>query len=155
METIPWLGMTRMSLAINAIGFELIKHFEGFSATPYKCPAGVTTIGYGHVIKPGEHFTTITQELASQILMLDIRSAEASVNHLIKVKLNRNQFSALVSFVFNLGHGNFASSTLQKVVNQQAHLDVPSELIKWRLSQGKPLKGLLRRRVQEALLYLS
>ena len=28
-------------------GIALIKEFEGFSAIPYQCPAGIWTIGYG------------------------------------------------------------------------------------------------------------
>ena len=144
-----------MPQTINKIGFELIKHFEGFSSTPYKCSGGRLTVGYGHLIKPDENFTVITKELASEILLLDITSAENTVNSLVKVELNRNQFSALVSFVFNLGHGNFRSSTLLTVINANCHLDVPSELIKWRLASGSVLKGLLKRRIAEASLYLS
>lgn len=81
--------------------------------------------------------------------------AEQAVNHLVSARINRNQFSALVSFVFNLGSGNFKNSTLLKVVNAENHLDVPNELIKWRNASGKPLLGLLRRRLAESVLYLS
>ena len=46
-------------------GLNLIKHFEGCELQAYKCPAGVWTIGYGH-IKGVSEGMTITQEEREQ-----------------------------------------------------------------------------------------
>lgn len=142
---------------INIQAVELIKHYEGFMAETYHCPGGALTIGYGHVIQTNESFTnvTITQSAAEELLKQDMENAANSVRRIIKVPLNENQFGALVSFVFNLGATNFQNSTLAKLINQEEHLKVPSELIKWVHVGGKPLRGLVRRRLEEALLYVS
>ncbi len=142
-------------LMIGPEGLELIKSFEGFSSTVYLCPANIKSIAYGHVILPNEKFTTITKEQAETILKKDLAEAIEQVNKLIDAPLTLNQFSALVSFVFNLGYKALATSTLRGVVNANDHLNVPAELIKWRNAAGKPLKGLLLRRLAEASLYLS
>ena len=41
-------------------GIEMIKAFEGFRGTPYKCSAGVPTIGYGATFYPGGKKVTMT-----------------------------------------------------------------------------------------------
>lgn len=141
--------------SINKTGLNIVKKFEGFSPRAYLCPANKLTIGFGHVILASEKFTTINQKQAEDILFNDLNFAISAVNELAGMDLNHNQFSALVSFVFNLGRGAFASSSLLKAVNAGKHLDVPAELVKWRMAAGTPLKGLVLRRLAEATLYLS
>ncbi len=141
--------------SINQAGLNIIKRFEGFSPRPYLCPANKLTIGFGHVILPEEKFATINQKQAEEILYKDVNFAIQAVNDLVDIDLSHNKFSALVSFVFNLGRGSFVASTLLKTVNLEKHLDVPAEFIKWRMAAGAPLKGLLLRRLAEASLYLS
>lgn len=140
---------------INTEGLNLIKKFESFSDKPYLCPAGKLTIGYGHVVLPNEKFTTITEKQAEDILLKDVSFAVNKVNELVTADINANQFSALVSLVFNIGGGAFCASTLLKTVNSANHLEAPSEFIKWKMSSGSPLKGLLLRRLAEATLYLT
>jgi len=140
---------------INFSGLKIIKQFEGFSTTPYLCPANKLTIGFGHVILPKEKFKQITMQQAEQILAQDLAFAIKAVNDVIGITLNHNQFSALVSFVYNLGRAAFATSALLRAINKEDHLNVPAELIRWKMAGGKPLKGLLLRRMAEATLYLS
>lgn len=142
-------------MQLNAAGIELIKKFEGFEPEPYICPGGKLTIGYGHVIKPHESFTSITVEQASTLLLKDCEEYEEAVRKLIRVPLNDNQFSALVSFTYNLGASNFTGSTLLKKVNKNYHFEVPNEFTRWVFANGRKLMGLLRRRCAEALLYVS
>lgn len=134
---------------------QIIKHFEGLRLTPYVCSGGKLTIGWGHVIRPFENFSKITQEDAERLLITDIRFADQAVKKLVKAKINNNQHCALVSFVFNLGEANFANSTLLKVINQDKPLDAPAEMIRWVYAGGVKLKGLARRRASEIVLYLS
>lgn len=136
-------------------GLELIKRHEGCRLTAYKCPAGVWTIGYGHTggdVTPG---MTITTRRAEELLIEDIRWAEDAVNR-ESLRLNQNQFDALVSFVYNVGAGNFRSSTLLKMlrVNPDS-LNIRTELNKWCKAKGSTLPGLALRRKQEAELYFS
>ncbi|BEM36217.1 hypothetical protein SME06J_49090 (plasmid) [Serratia marcescens] len=91
---------------ISEIGLAFIKQFEGLPLSAYQCPANVWTIGYGHTagVQPGN---MITEQEADNCLRLDIAESVRAVNRLVKVTLTSNQFDALVSFVFNLGAGNF------------------------------------------------
>ena len=137
-------------------GIDLIKEFEGFSSEAYRCQAGVLTIGYGHTgnVREGQR---CSREDAEKWLVQDIASAERSVNHGTQgVPLRQCQYDALVSFVFNLGAGNFRKSTLLKKV--RANPDNPSirdEFGKWIYGGGRVLPGLVARREAEADLYFS
>lgn len=156
----PLQGRQRMSqltkwTTISQEGIDLIKRFEGFSSEVYYCAGNFPTVAFGHKLLPGEKFTSVTREQGEQILKKDLNETIKQLNYLITTELTLNQFSALASFIFNLGYRAFNTSTLKAVVNAGEHLDVPAELIKWRLAAGQPLKGLLLRRLAEASLYLS
>ena len=138
---------------ITQQGLDLIKYFEGFSPTVYQCPAGLPTIGYGHLIKKGESYTSVTEDEAEDLLRHDVQVAEKAVLRLINVSLTDGQFDALVSFTFNLGSGSLQSSTLRRKVNRQEHKQVPTQLRRWVWSGGKKLKGLQLRRDAESSLY--
>ena len=137
-------------------GINLIKRFEGFSSSIYICPAGYPTIGYGHVVRDnekGRFDTGIDQEQGEELLRRDAQVAERAVLRLITVPLTDGQFDALVSFTFNLGSGALQRSTLRRKVNRAEHDEVPDQLIRWVWAGGKKLKGLVRRRKQEAKVY--
>jgi len=137
-------------------GLRLIRRFEGFSATPYVCPAGYLTVGYGHVVKNPDAFRQpITEDEATEILAADVGTAERAVLRLISVPLTDGQFDALVSFTFNLGAGALQRSTLRRKVNREEHNDVPAEFLRWVWAGGRKLPGLIRRRQAEAALYQS
>tara|TARA_R110000823_G_scaffold203424_1_gene334325 strand:- start:9349 stop:9816 length:468 start_codon:yes stop_codon:yes gene_type:complete len=141
---------------ISQEGLDLIKRFEGFSPTIYICPAGYPTIGYGHVVRNDQkdRFSDgIDQEQGEELLRRDAQVAERAVLRLITVPLTDGQFNALVSFTFNLGSGALQRSTLRRKVNRAEHDEVPDQLIRWVWAGGKKLKGLVRRRKQEARLY--
>ena len=141
---------------ISSRGLNLIKQFEGLRPADYVCPGGFATIGYGHVIKAGESFPQpLSEPEAEALLLQDVEVAAKAVHRLIKVPLTQSQFDALVSFTFNCGAGALQRSMLRACVNREEHMQVPAELLKWTHSCGKPLPGLMRRRMAEALLYLT
>lgn len=136
-------------------GYALIMKYEGFSPIPYICPAGLPTIGYGHVIIEGEVFPKagISPEMAKILLKQDVVRFETAINRLVTARINQNQFDALVCFAYNIGTKAFEKSTLLKLLNQGQHEKVPRELGKWVFSRGRRLSGLARRRAAEAALY--
>lgn len=137
-------------------GVDLVKRFEGFSATPYVCPAGYLTIGYGHLIRDDEKLIFdggISKKDAEELLRQDLRASEQSVIRLIHTPLNDGQFDALVSFTFNLGAGALQRSTLRRKINRGEHELVPRELKRWVWANQKKLYGLVRRRQYESFLY--
>lgn len=142
-------------MKINEAGLNIIKFFEGFSPIAYLCPAGYSTIGYGHLIKQNEVFESITLAEAEELLIKDLRKAESSVKKLIYQPLNENQFSALVSFTFNLGSGALQASTLRQMINRGEFEDLDKQFIRWVIAGGRKLKGLIRRREAEAELFYA
>lgn len=139
---------------ITQEGLNLIKEFEGFEPTVYEDAAGYPTIGYGHLIRPGENYSCgISKAEAEALLREDVGVAERAVLRLINVPLSDGQFDALVSFTFNLGSGALQRSTLRRKVNREEHVHVPTEFLRWIWAGGKKLRGLVRRREAEVLFY--
>lgn len=146
---------------ISKKGIEFIIAFEGIRTTPYLCSANVATIGVGTTIYPNGVKVTmkdkqITLEQAKEYLLHDLKKFEEGVNKLIKVKLNQNQFDALVSFAYNCGLANLKSSTLLKLVNAMPTSEaIFNQFLRWNKAGGKEINGLTRRRKAEAELYFT
>eukprot|EP01130_Rhizamoeba_saxonica_P006179 TRINITY_DN2453_c0_g1_i1.p1 TRINITY_DN2453_c0_g1~~TRINITY_DN2453_c0_g1_i1.p1 ORF type:complete len:256 (-),score=60.45 TRINITY_DN2453_c0_g1_i1:37-804(-) len=142
--------------SINTAGLNLIKSFEGWEPCWYKDAAGYPTIGYGHLITSRDPYRKgdcITKSQGEALLKNDVKSAESCVGSNTKVSLSSNEFSALVSFTFNLGCGNYRSSTLLKKLNAGQKNEVCGELARWNKAGGKVLPGLTRRRKAECDLF--
>ena len=107
---------------INKQGLELIKEFEGCQLEAYLCPAGVPTIGYGHT-RSAKLGQIISQADADALHREDLADSEDAVDRLVTAQINDNQFSALVSFTFNIGAGAFERSTLLSMLNANAEAD--------------------------------
>lgn len=155
---VVYLGSKKMKSTITSgaelQARELIKTFEGFSSKVYLDTAKLPTIGYGHLLKKGESFPNgVTQSQADKLLDDDMKTAVNAVNRLVKANINTNQKAALISLVFNIGEGNFKSSTLLKRLN--AGESVAAEFDKWVYSGGQVTKGLVSRRTKEKQVFLS
>jgi lysozyme len=148
----------------------MIKHHEGVRYKPYRCPARLWTIGVGHVLYPNqgrlpldqrdsfalepEHNRTFSKEEVDGILSADLQRFEAGIAKLFPMVLTQGQNDALVSFAFNLGLGGVQRSTLrQKVLRGEA--EAADEFLKFTRGGGKVLPGLVKRRQDERLLFLS
>lgn len=146
---------------ISDNGLKFIADHEGMILHLYNDPANHATIGVGHLVhhgpingcEPEEFKCGITKERAMEILRSDVATAENTVNKLVKVPLNQNQFDALVSFVFNIGETQFASSTLLSKLNNRDYNSVPNQLNRWVHGSGKKLPGLINRRRDEGDLF--
>ena len=138
---------------INEAGLSLIRSFEGCSLKSYKCPAGKTTIGFGHTGtyngKPLTMGMTITQQQANDLLKQDLVRYENYVSSL-HLNLNENEFSALVSFCFNCGPGCLSSLCKGRNLKQ-----IGEALLLYNKANGKVLPGLTRRRKAEQDLYFT
>lgn len=126
-----------------------IKEFEGFSNTAYRCPAGVWTCGFG-ATKGITPTTRCTRSEAEQWLMRDLAPIETYLNTIPEVN-TQGKFDALCSFIYNLGMGNFKSSTLLRKIKERASTeDIQEQFRRWVYSGSKILKGLVKRREWEA-----
>lgn len=133
----------------------LVKKYEGCKLEAYKCPAGVWTIGVGHTGSDVHEGLKWTQAQADEALNKDLLRALNDARKGIDVGLNDKQMAAIVSFVFNLGIGNFRNSTLLKKINKGDFLGASKEFGKWTYAAGKQLPGLVARREAEAKLFLE
>ena len=158
---------------------DLVKSFEGIhdgdltviGLQPKMCPAGIWTVGYGRALRSKTtnaflkgasgkaealaKYPALTVAQAEAMLAFDLNDFSAKVQGLIKVKVNVNQYGALVSFAYNVGTGNLASSTLLKKLNAGDYAGAAVEFLKWDKAGGKVLKGLTLRRTAEMTLFLQ
>lgn len=136
----------------------LIKHHEGLRLNAYLDPVGIWTIGWGHTGTAREGMV-ITLSEAEKLLENDLKTAESAIHRLVEVPLNQQQFDALASFIFNVGVGNFSSSTLLKKLNSGDYMGAANEFPRWNKGtiKGKKviLPGLVRRRADERKLFLT
>lgn len=138
-------------MKISNNGINLIKSFEKLRLKAYKPTKAEKkyTVGYGHYGVSAD--TVITEKDAEALLRMDIGYAEDELNKL-KIDFNQNQFDALCSFIFNVGVGNFKNSTMYRRLSQ-GNKNIADQFGRWVYQNGIVLKGLVRRRAQEAQLY--
>ncbi|MBP2230829.1 lysozyme [Azospirillum agricola] len=151
-----------MTSPVCAAAVDLVKHFEGLYLTAYRCPAGVPTIGFGHtagVTEADIGRRRITAAQADAFLSADLTAAAGQVDGLARVALTPDQRGALASFVFNLGGGSLASSTLLRLLNAGDYQGAAGQFGRWVYAtvDGVPtqLPGLVSRRAAEAALFRS
>lgn len=137
----------------------LIARFEGCAArvpatglfVPYLCPAGYWTIGFGRLVAR-EH-QPITADEARAFLTLDALAHIAAAARLSPSLLTgtAGRLAAIGSFVFNLGAGAYAGSTLRRRVDAADWPRACDEIGRWTRGGGRVLRGLVLRRAAEAV----
>ena len=160
---------------ISDNGIEILKRLEGCvvenglhiiyddqtgrAINPYNPLPRGATIGYGHLIKPGEDFSRgIDESRATELLRADVKIAERTVQKSINTTLTQNQFDALVIFAYNIGENNFIKSSVVKFINNpnyksQIYPDLKSAWLAWNKSNGRVMAGLTNRRKTEFNLF--
>ncbi|EEC5247829.1 lysozyme [Salmonella enterica subsp. enterica] len=119
---------------------------EGVSYIPYKDIVGVWTVCHGHTGKdiiPGK---TYTEAECKALLNKDLATVARQINPYIKVDIPETTRGALYSFVYNVGAGNFRTSTLLRKINQGDIKGACDQLRRWTYAGGKQWKGLMTRR---------
>lgn len=148
-------------MQISDEGLRLIKSFEGFhtrlkdgSCTAYLCPANVPTIGWGCTegVKLGMVWTAGEAEAG---LRREVAKFEATVNRLVTVAINQNEFDSMVSLAYNIGSAGFARSTVLRRLNNGDRAGAAKAFEMWKSGGGRVLPGLVSRRKREAALFLK
>lgn len=147
-------------MKISSIGISQITSHEGLRLEAYDDAQpnkkitsasqvkGTLTIGYGHT-KTARVGMKITQAQAESLLRQDLQYFENRLAKLVKVDVNQNMVDSLLSFMYNIGDGNFAKSTVLKRLNQKDYQGVPDAILMW----NKPA-GIIGRRTSEAERFL-
>jgi lysozyme len=155
-----------MARDINAAGIELIRAHEGLRLRAYddKQPKvrlkadtkikGTLTIGIGHTGPDVKWNSVITEEEAIRLFRADIDEAEGQVESIVTVPLNDNEFAALVSFTFNCGPANLRKLVRTRLNKRNDRLATAQAFALYNLSNGQVMAGLVRRRADEAALFL-
>ena len=139
---------------------KMIIHHEGVRLRPYKCPAGLWTVGVGHLIGDGKTLPddwnrTFTMEEVNEILKKDLNRFEKGVLRLCPNGLTQSRFDALVSFSFNVGLGNLQRSSVRMRHNRGDYDGAAEAFLMWTKAAGRVLPGLVKRRQDERSLYLG
>ena len=148
-------------MKLNDAGYDLICSFEGLSLKPYLDSIKVPTIGYGNTYYlDGKRVTmldaSITKDQAKEMFKIIADKFASKVSSLVSSTITQNQFNALVSFAYNVGTGNFQSSTLLKKVNKNPNdTSIRLEFLKWNKAGGKIIPGLTNRRNKESKIYFT
>lgn len=150
-------------MKINAATLDLVKRWEGFSATAYPDPAtggDPITIGYGTTARAGVGIEpkmgmTITQAQAEKYLVRGLKKFAAQILPLIRRPVNENQFGAMLSLAYNIGPTAFSRSTLLRKFNEGDVQGAANEFPRWNKANGKVMRGLKLRREDERELFLT
>ena len=146
-------------MKVSKEAIKLIRHHEGVRAKPYKCPAGLWTVGVGHLIGDGKTLPaswnkTFTNEEIDGILKHDLNRFELGVSKMLpNVPLRQHEFDSIVSFCFNLGLGCFQRSTIRQALLRGDKEAAMESLVKYCRAGGKILRGLQIRRLDERSLF--
>ena len=134
-------------------GMEFIKGWERRRLVSYQDLRGIWTIGWGHTGKDVTPGLIITRERADSLFDIDLIAAENVIADFVDIALAQNEYDALVSFVYNIGRGRFAGSTLLDQLNRGNRTQAVSELLRWHYCDKKDVEGLVRRRKAEADMF--
>lgn len=137
------------------IAVPMVAKWEGFSPTPYLCPAKKWTIGYGQLCRPDTPSCTEPQARAwlEAGLLSRFQAACAITPELLSASPRRQ--AALMSWLYNLGVGNWKASSLRRSVAEGDWTEAARQTRRWAFAGGKKLRGLELRRAEEAALILE
>ena len=135
---------------------DFIEAWEGCRLQAYKCPAGIWTIGVGHAKDVTEH-DEITYEQARELLRQDVEEVKRGLAPFVNVHVTEGQFVALVSLAFNVGVSYVVHQCprLMRALNAGDCEACANEFLDIVKANGVTLPGLVKRRREEAKLFLS
>lgn len=170
--------VTEFNKPVGVVMYELSKQgrdvlieSEGIELSVYLDINNNETIGIGHLVTPSEstsgvlmiageavrfYDTALTQVQAYRLLAQDIKSRVELLNKILtdaKVTLTQDQFDAVLNFYYNIGHGNFITSTAWTKLVEGDFAAVPDAIRLWNKSRGKVHQGMVNRRERTIALW--
>lgn len=143
------------TVAVAMSGGYLVAPNEGKVNSTYLDPVGIATVCYGNTGKEAKLGNTFTDAECLDQLAKDLSTHDKQMMNLIRVPLTDYQHAAFLSFTYNVGVGNFKSSTLLRKLNSKDYNGACQELVKWVYAKGKKLNGLVNRRQDELSMCLG
>lgn len=148
------MGLLIDSGQASFLAAAMLRKFEGLRLTPYLCPAGKLTVGYGHVILSNERDlrAEVTVERAEALLLNDLAWAMFAVRKVGRV-LADGQAAALASLVFNIGGEAWLLSEIRSQVKAGDMIAAAAQFGRWNKVKGVPNAGLTARRFREKQIF--
>lgn len=140
---------------VLALATVLVQWHEGKRYKPYHDGGGVLTVCHGHTGKDVTTGKIYSKEECNALMKQDLLVARATVERYVTVQLTDLQKAALTSFVYNIGSGAFANSTLLKKLNAGDIQGACDQMRRWKYDEGKVSKGLINRREVEREICLN
>lgn len=127
---------------------------------PYKCSAGVLTIGWGHTKTAKNYINGCTFNKCEELLKSDLEIFENAINKDSDISKaingNQNKFDALICLTFNIGCGAFTKSTVRKcIINNESQNKISHAWQMWNIADKKENEGLKQRRAKELELFFT
>lgn len=145
------IGATAGALSLATA---VVSQFEGYRPHAYRDPVGIPTICYGHTAT-AQMGQTHSEARCAELLAGDLGNAFAALERHTTRPLPPKRQAALASFIYNVGEGAFARSTLRKKLNAGNVPGACNELARWVYADGRKLRGLVKRRAAERKLCLA
>ncbi|ACE75768.1 P28 [Xanthomonas phage phiL7] len=139
-------------LLLSAAGVVAVSNHEGLRYATYPDPAtggAPYTVCYGHTgpeVKPG---MVVKQAQCDKWLAQDLRKAQGVVLSTARVRIQQGELDAYTSFVFNVGGGNWRSSTMLRLLNQGKRKEACDQFPRWVYANKIKMEGLATRRYEE------
>jgi len=138
-----------------------VKNKQGMHIA-YLDAVGIPTVCYGQTGKDLYERTIrigmppFSEQECTEMLLKTVVKLEREIDRLVKIDYKSDyQKAALISFVYNVGVGNFSSSTLLKDLNRGEHDLACDRLSDWVYAKKKKLGGLVKRREEERQMCLG
>lgn len=150
-----WLAA--IGLSVGAVtGGVYIAGFEGNSPTPYYDLAQTLTVCRGHTGADVIADKTYSAAECDALFASDLKQANDALLRLTApMQLTHGEHAAYLSFIYNVGQGNFANSTLRQLLLADQRIDACNQLPRWVYAHGIQWPGLAARRAGERQLCLS
>lgn len=145
------------SFGLSPSGEDLVINHEGNVRVVYLDPVNIPTVCVGHTgtVSRADVGKRFSEDTCRRLLREDVTTAVAAVRRSVRVPITQNQFDALVSLAFNIGAGAFHSSTLVRKLNAGDYRGAGEQFHRWVYAGGKRLNGLVKRRADEAALFMK
>ncbi|WNO60433.1 lysozyme [Rheinheimera sp. MMS21-TC3] len=138
-----------------ALSGAMIADHEGYVPGTYVDPVGIITACFGHTSKDLKLGTAISEQQCLELFAKDLVSHNKQLLRAVTVPLSEQEHAAYLSFHYNVGSGNFQSSTLLRLLNENSRVEACNQLTRWIYANGIKLNGLIKRRAHERELCLQ
>lgn len=148
------LSALGLSAVLALTGGTIAVH-EGYVPGTYYDPVGILSACFGHVSNSLQPGVKMSDDECLALLAKDLVKHNNQLMSAVRKPISEQEHAAYLSFHYNIGPGNFRSSTLLSHLNAGRRVAACNELPRWVYAKGIKLPGLVKRRADERDLCLK